>query len=249
MTVEMVTVGAERVLRFRDMHSGHAFQVTTPEAHPDLWQRYLAGAQRVYRRFGVESALEYESVADGRSTALFFAALDHDGEVVGGLRAQGPYAGAAEAHGLTAWTGEPGEDALRTMIDARAPEGIVEVKAVWVDREAAHRSALGAAVARCVVHAAWLLGARWGFATSAGHGIERYMSSGARISEEVDAVAYPDRRYRTVPLWWDTHAHSEYATRNQSALIVLERAALRASGRICPRVAAAERSAERSIAP
>ncbi|WP_174375435.1 hypothetical protein [Nocardia higoensis] len=248
MTVEMVTVGAERVLRFRDMHSGHAFQVTTPEADPELWRRYLAGAHRVYHRFGVESALEYESVADGRSTALFFAAVDQDGEVVAGLRAQGPYSGSAEAHGLSAWAGEPGEDALRAMIDERAREGIVEVKAVWVDRAAAHRSALGAAVARCVVHAAWLLGARWGFATSAGHGIDRYLSSGARIADEVAAVAYPDQRYRTVPLWWDTHAHSAYATRNQSALIVLERAALRAWGRTCPRPAVAEAVAGRPTA-
>src|SRR5690606_1138706 len=178
-------------------------------------------------------------------TALFFAAVDHDGKVVGGLRAQGPYAGSAEAHGLSAWTGEPGEDALRAMIDERAPEGIVEVKAVWVDREARHRPALGAAVARCVVHAAWLLGARWGFATSAGHGIERYLSSGARIADEVAAVAYPDQRYRTVPLWWDTHAHARHATRNQSALIVLERAALRASGRTCPPLSAAGRPAAR----
>lgn len=248
MTVEMVTVGAERVLRFRDMYSGHAFQVTTPAAHPDLWQRYLAGAHRVYRRFGVESALEYESVADGASTALFFAAVDPDGEVVAGLRVQGPYSGSAEAHGLSAWAGQPGEDVLRAMIDDRAPEGIVEVKAVWVDRRAAHRSALGAAVARCVVHAAWLLDARWGFATSAEHGIERYTSSGARIAEQVGAVAYPDHRYRTVPLWWDTHAHLSHATRTQSALIVLERAALRAWRTTCPRSAAAAPAAGKSIA-
>jgi len=248
MTVEMVTVGAERVLRFRDMYSGHAFQVTTPDAHPELWRRYLAGAHRVYRRFGVESALEYETVADGGSTALFFAAIDSDGEVVAGLRAQGPYAGAAEAHGLSAWAGEPGEDTLRAMIDERAPEGIVEVKAVWVDREAKHRSALGAAVARCVVHAAWLLGARWGFVTSAGHGTDRYMSSGARIADEVTAVAYPDQRYRTVPLWWDTHSPLAHASRNQSALIVLERSALRAWGTSCLRPAAVVPAAGRPMA-
>lgn len=248
MTVEMVTAGAERVLRFRDMQSGHAFQVTTPDAQPELWRRYLAGADRTYRRFGVESALEYETVADGRSTTLFFAAVDPAGEVVAGLRAQGPYAGAAEAHGLSAWSGEPGEDALRAMIDRRAPEGIVEVKAVWVDREAEHRAALGAAVARCVVHAAWLLGARWGFATSAGHGIDRYLSSGARIAEEITAVAYPDQRYRTVPLWWDTHAPLAHASRSQGSLIVLERAALRAWATTCPRPAVVEPAAGRPAA-
>uniref|UniRef100_UPI0024542FCC hypothetical protein n=1 Tax=Nocardia farcinica TaxID=37329 RepID=UPI0024542FCC len=203
------------------------------------------GALRDNRRNGVETALQNEPGADGHSTTLFFPAADHDGEVVGGLRAQGPYAGAEQAHGLAAWAGEPGEDVLRAMIDARAPEGVVEVKAVWVDRSAAHRAALGAAVARCAVHAAWLLGARWSFATSAGHGIERYRSSGARVAEEVEPVAYPDERYRTVPLWWDTHAHARHATRNQSALIVLERAALRASGRTCPPLSAAGRPAAR----
>ncbi|WP_280490133.1 hypothetical protein [Nocardia farcinica] len=235
MTVETVAVGAggareTEVLRFRDMQSGYVFHVTTPDAHPDLWRRYLGGALQVYRQYGVESALEYDRVTDGRSTSLFFAAVDPEGAIVAGLRAQGPYRSAAEAHGLGAWTGRPGEAALRTMIGDRIGEGVVEAKAVWVSREAAHRPHLGAAVARCVVHSAWLLGARWGFATTAEHSIALYRSSGGRVAGEIAPVPYPDERYRTVPLWWDTTSYRLHATRSQSALTMIERAALRAWG-------------------
>ncbi|MEV0030473.1 hypothetical protein [Nocardia sp. NPDC050793] len=232
MAVETVAVGAvgacdAEVLRFRDMHSGYVFHVAPPGAHPDLWRRYLRGALRVYRHYEVEPALEYEKVSDGRSTSLFFAAVDPSGEVVAGLRAQGPYLLEDEVHGLGAWAGRPGEAHLRAMIADRIHQGIVEVKAVWVTRDGiAHRAQLGAAISRCVVHAAWLLGARFGFVTAAAHTARLYESSGGRIAVGVPAVPYPDDRYRTVPFWWDTHACRTSATKLQGSLLALERAAL-----------------------
>ncbi|MCP2296077.1 hypothetical protein APR11_002505 [Nocardia amikacinitolerans] len=232
MTVETVAVGAfgardAEVLRFRDMHSGYVFHVAPPDAHPDLWRRYLRGALRVYRHYEVDPALEYEKVSDGRSTSLFFAAVDPAGRVVAGLRAQGPYLVEDEVHGLGAWAGRPGEADLRAMIAERIREGIVEVKAVWVARNGiAHRAQLGAAISRCVVHAAWLLGARFGFVTAAAHTARLYESSGGRIAEGVPPVPYPDDRYRTVPLWWDTRAYRANASKLQGSLLALERAAL-----------------------
>lgn len=232
MTVEAVAIGAgdardAEVLRFRDMHSGFVVQVATPDAHPDLWRRYLSGALDVYRQYGVERALEFDRVADGRSTSLFFAAVDGDGQVVAGLRAQGPYRNPDEVHGLGAWTGRPGAGALREALAERMDEGVVEAKAVWVTRAGlACRSQLGAAVARCVVHAAWLLGARYGFVTAAAHSARLYESSGGRIAKGIPPVPYPDDRYRTVPLWWDTRAYRTHATKLQGSLLALERATL-----------------------
>lgn len=231
MTVETIAVGPggtrdAEVLRFRDMHSGYVFHIATPEVHPDLWRRYLRGALRVYRYYDVDRALEYDRVETGGSTALFCAAVDPAGAVVAGLRAQGPYLVADEVHALGAWAGRPGESELRAMIADRIPEGVVEVKAAWVSREAANRSALGSAVSRCVVHAAWLLGARFGFVTTASHGIERYRSSGGRVADRIPSVPYPDDRYQTVPVWWDTRTYRSFATKLQSSLITLERAAL-----------------------
>lgn len=231
MTVETIAVGPggtrdAEVLRFRDMHSGYVFHIATPQAHPDLWRRYLHGALRVYRHFGVDHALEYDSVVDGHSTSLFFTAVDPAGAVLAGLRAQGPYGVADEVHALGAWAGRPGADQLRTVVAERIPEGIVEVKAVWVAREAEHRTALAAAVSRCVVHAARLLDARFGFVTTATRNIGLYRSSGGYVADRIPSVPYPDDRYRTVPLWWDIRTYRSLATKLQSSLIALERAAL-----------------------
>ena len=42
--------------------SGHHVVVSTPEAEPDLWQAYLDGAERVYGSYGVEAALELDTM-------------------------------------------------------------------------------------------------------------------------------------------------------------------------------------------
>ncbi|MFQ6325738.1 hypothetical protein ACLMAL_06310 [Nocardia sp. CWNU-33] len=233
MTVEVIAVGPggtrdAEVLRFRDMHSGYVFHVTTPEAHPELWRRYLRGALQVYRHYDVDHALEYDKVENGCTTTLFCTAVDPSGEVVAGLRAQGPYSAVEDVHALGAWAGRPGADALRTMIAERIPEGVVEVKAVWVARNAPRRSALTAALSRCVVHATWLLDARFGFVTTASHSLELYRSSGGRVADRIPSVPYPDDRYHTVPVWWDTQAYRSFATKLQTSLIALEQAALEA---------------------
>ncbi|MGY4099772.1 hypothetical protein ACW2Q0_09465 [Nocardia sp. R16R-3T] len=231
MTVETVAVGPggthdAEVLRFRDMYSGYVFHVATPQAHPDLWRRYLCGALQVYRHYGVDHVLEYDSVVDGRSTSLFFAAVDPSGAVVAGLRAQGPYRMADEVQALRAWAGRPGADGLRTMVADRIPEGVVEVKAVWVARAVEHRAALAAAVSRCVVHAARLLDARFGFVTTATRNITLYRSSGGYVADRTPSVPYPDDRYRTVPMWWDIQTYRTLATKLQGSMTALECAAL-----------------------
>jgi hypothetical protein len=76
---------------YYDPSSGCHFVVAPSAAQPDLWAAFLDGARSSYRRFGVERVLEYEQTRDGKSTALFFVALDGDGQVAGGMRAQGPY--------------------------------------------------------------------------------------------------------------------------------------------------------------
>ncbi|MFX0576005.1 hypothetical protein [Nocardia nepalensis] len=231
MTVETIAVGPggtrdAEVLRFRDMHSGYVFHVATPQAHPDLWRRYLRGALQVYRHYGVDHALEYDSVVDGRSTSLFFAAVDPTGAVVAGLRAQGPYGVADEVHALGAWAGRPGSAELRAMVADRIPEGVVEVKAVWVARAAEQRAALAAAISRCVVHAARLLDARFAFVTTATRNIGLYRSSGGYVADRIPSVPYPDDRYRTIPMWWDARTYRSLAAKLQSSLIALEHAAL-----------------------
>ncbi|WP_039801006.1 hypothetical protein [Nocardia araoensis] len=231
MTVDLIAVVPRNsrgrgVRRYYDAQSECAFFVSEPGAQPELWDRYLHGARDVYRRFGVEHALEYETVADGASSSLFFAALDADGGMVAGVRMQGPYTDPRQAHALVEWAGQPGADDLRQMIADRIPQGVIEAKGAWVARDAANRGELSAAISRTVLHGARLLGARYGFATVASFTVARHEACGAVAAEHIPAVPYPDERYRTVPLWWDTRGHAASAEESQRSLTQREQHAL-----------------------
>ncbi|MBF6350479.1 MULTISPECIES: hypothetical protein [Nocardia] len=239
MTVETIAVGHEdphprhgRAAGFRDHVSGYEFCATTPEHSPDLWHRYLTGAREAYRHFGNEEVLEYDTIADGSSTALFFAATDTAGAVVGGLRVQGPYTGVTEIDSLRPWAGRPGAADLNLMMARRLPRGVVESRAAWVDRRAARRNELAAAISRCIAHAPHLLGARYGFATVASFTTERHRASGGVVAQAIPSVPYPDERYRTVPIWWDTSTYPVFADRLQYLMM---RGELRAMGLAEPR--------------
>ncbi|MGQ4598285.1 hypothetical protein [Nocardia sp. R6R-6] len=230
MTVDLTAVVPENsrgrgVFRYYDA-ADCAFFVAEPSIQPELWHRYLNGAREVYQRFGVEHALEYESVVDGRSTSLFFVALDAGGDIVAGVRIQGPYAAAQQAHALVEWAGHPGADKLTRMIDDRIPEGVVEAKGAWVARDAPNRADLSAAISRTALHAARIRGARYGFATVASFTAGRHQSCGAVPAEGIAAVPYPDERYQTVPLWWDTRSYPAFADESQRSLIQAEQQAL-----------------------
>ena len=106
-----------------------------------------------YRQHGVESAVDYDHVRDGASTSLFVAAVESDGRVVGGFRVQGPYTRVDQAYALREWAGREGTTELRRQIGRRLSEGVIEVKAVWVDRDADRHDALTAVLARMFVHA------------------------------------------------------------------------------------------------
>lgn len=211
---------------FLDRASGCRFRVATPEGAPELWARYLDGAVRTYRHFGVEHALELGAVADGGSTAFFFAATDPAGRVVAGVRIQGPYRRVVDVSSLHAWDGRPGDSALRMMMAGRMPFGVVEGRGAWVGRDAAARGALGAAVSRCLAHAPRLLGARFCFATVASFTAARHATSGGVAAVEIPAVPFPDERYRTVPIWWDTRTYRRVAAPEQYAAMRIEQAEL-----------------------
>ncbi|MET7771591.1 hypothetical protein [Nocardia sp. NPDC005366] len=222
MTVEAIAVVPEDSLdggisRFLDERSGCTFFVAAPAACPALWDEYLRGAQEVYRHFGVESALEYEQIRDGMSTALFFLGIDPSGTAVAGVRMQGSYTDVDQVRGVSDWAGHRGAEDLRRMVADRIPAGVIEAKGAWVARDAPHRSALSDVVSRTVLHGARLLDARFGFATVATFTVQRHRASGAVVAEHIPSVPYPDARYETVPIWWDTHTYPAVADRSQSA--------------------------------
>ncbi len=222
----------EGMLRFRDAESGCTFVAGSPRVHPALWRQCMDGALRVYRHYGAEAALEYDSVIDGGSTTLFFVALDTDGNAVAGVRAEGPHRHVDEVHAIADWAGRPGEAAFRRMVAEQIADGVIETKAGWVARESPDRRALASGVARAIVHSMALLRVRYGVGVSPEHALARYVSSGARVPWWIPATSYPDDRYRTVPVWWDMRTFRTVAADAQVRLIDAELAELTGNGAV-----------------
>jgi len=215
-----------RVGSYYDWSSECHFVVARPSVQPDLWAAYLGGARTSYRRFGVERVLEYEQTRDGKSTTLFFAALDQDGQVAGGMRAQGPYLHTDQAHAVTEWAGQVGAATLRAEISDRIPSGVIEMKTGWVSRDAPRRPELTAALARVFVHSMMLLNARYALGTVAAHAVRCWQSTGGVVSTGVTPVAYPDDRYLTAPMWWDREAYADLVAADQLPRLIDESAQL-----------------------
>ncbi|TQF73958.1 hypothetical protein FK531_04600 [Rhodococcus spelaei] len=186
-----------------DPRSQCRFVAARPAAEPALWSEYLAGAQLGYHKYGAEKALEYEATCDGSSTALFFVAISSDGSVIGGLRAQGPYSSAEQAHAIVEWAAHPGAKAVRTMISDRLPFGVVEMKAAWVADHASHRRELLRSLAGIGYCTLEMLDVQFLLATAAEHVLQLWVSSGGEVAEHIPATPYPDERYRTRMMWWD----------------------------------------------
>lgn len=218
------------VAQYFDRQSGHRVLVSRPEDQPGLWLAYLAGARASYRRHDVESVLEYDDVVDGRSTALFFAAVDRTQRVVGGMRVQGPYLDPDEAHAVKEWAGRNGTEELRLEIARRIPDGVIEMKTGWVSDEAENRKALAGAMARVFVHSLRLMDVRFAMGTVGQHAIRRWRTCGGVVSDRVAPVAYPDDRHSTVLMWWDRRTFADLANDEQLPLILDESAQLEGVG-------------------
>ena len=201
---------------------------TTPAQRPTLWRAFVDGALRSYSHFGVEKALEYDRIIDGSTTSMFLVALDDAGEPVGGLRAQGPYSKPHQTHADIEWSKSwIGRAALRRMVSARLANGVVEMKTVWsaVDRTRHGAPGYFGAIGASLVAAA--SGCRHTLATSAEHAVGPYLDSGAVMATHIDAVAYPDDRYRTRILWWDQNTVPLFATAEKLAQITFAVESLR----------------------
>lgn len=195
--------------------------VSRPDADRGLWEEYLRGAEKSYRRHGVERALDVAAIRDGADTAMFWATLDSKGRVIGGLRAKGPLLSADDSHATVEWAGQPGLAAVRKMITDRVPFGVLELKSAWTtdDRDRAQR--LSTALARTPFHAMTLLDIQFCMATSAPHVLERWRTSGAVVAA-IPATPYPDERYRTKMMWYDRRTFVNYAVPEQVPKILQE---------------------------
>ncbi|MCD2188293.1 hypothetical protein [Actinomycetospora soli] len=169
--------------------------VTTPRSDPGLWAAHLDGLDRLYAEHGVSEA----SRVDEDRTSLVFTALDPAGEVLAGIRSDGPLAAAEDAQALEVWGGAA---SVRAVIERWIPDGLVEAKGFWMARSFAGRRELIASMKRTPVLAGAVLGARWAMGTAA-HTMRLFRAAGATVVDTVPAVPYPDARYRTSLAYWD----------------------------------------------
>jgi hypothetical protein len=208
-------------LSWRDPDIGCTLVLSQPAVDPDLWAEFSLGAQRSYRKHGVESALDVDALRDGADTVMFFAVIDDAGRMVGGLRAKGPLRSADDSHAVVEWAGQPGQQAVRDMITDRIPFGVLEMKAGWVIDDPDRNRSLTRVLARSPFHIAALLGIQFFTCTAATYVLNRWRSSGGVVAP-IPATPYPDDRYRTKMIWWDRRDFINHAEPEQVAKILME---------------------------
>jgi hypothetical protein len=201
--------------------------MSQPHIDHELWNDFLGGAERSYRRHGVERVLDVAAIRDGGDTSLFWVTIDSAGRVVGGVRAIGPLVAAEDSHALVEWAGHPGLSAVRTMIADRLPFGVVEIKSAWVNADNGRNGSLSDVLARAPLHSTTALNVQFAMATAASHAITRWISSGGIVATRIPATPYPDDRYRTQIMWWDRNTFTDHAEPAQAATALSEMRSLR----------------------
>ncbi|OBF12986.1 hypothetical protein [Mycobacterium sp. ACS4331] len=209
-----------------DPDTGCTLLLARPQDEPELWDEYLAGAERSYRKHGVECALDIDEIRDGSDTVLFFVSIDDTGRIVSGVRAKGPLRGADDSHAVVEWDGQPGLAAVRKMIDDRAPFGILEMKTAWVADDPDRARSLTKVIARSGFHAMAMMDIQFCMATAGEYILDRWRSSGGVVASHIPPTPYPDERYNTKMMWWDRRTFTQYAEPEQLAKILRETAML-----------------------
>jgi hypothetical protein len=219
-----MTVGRFRLgerLSWRDADIETTLILSQPDVDPDLWGEFARGAEHSYRKHGVERALDVDLLRSGSDTLLFCAAIGDDGRMLGGLRAKGPLRSADDSHAVDEWENQPGQQTVRDMINDRVPFGVMEMKSGWVIDDADATRSIPAALARSGFYMSALTGYQFFMATAAAFVINRWKTSGGLVAP-IPATPYPDERYQTKMIWWDSRDFINHAEPWQVAKILTE---------------------------
>ncbi len=213
-----------RNLSWRDPDTECQLVLSQPATDPELWTKYCEGALARYRRSGIECAVDTDEMHSSKLTLMFIAALDNDGRVIGGLRAVGPLRSACESHAFSEWAGQPGQQDVWQVISDRLPAGILELKTAWVSADRDRNRPVVKALARAPIHMMGLLGIRFCMGTAA-HALDRWSSSGGVVAT-IAATPYPDERYQTKMIWWDSREFAKHAEPEQVSKAHIETTSL-----------------------
>jgi hypothetical protein len=210
-----------QALSWHDPDSDCTLVISQPSTDRGLWAEYALGAQRSYRKHGVECALDVDALRNGVDTIMFFAMINDAGRMVAGVRAKGPLRFADDSHAVVEWAGQPGQEAVRNMLNDRVPFGVLEMKSAWATGDPDRNPCLTSAVARSAFHMMALLDIQFCMATAAAYALSQWRSSGGVVAS-IPATPYPDKRYQTKMMWWDRRNFVNYAEPAQVAKILME---------------------------
>jgi molybdopterin/thiamine biosynthesis adenylyltransferase len=203
---------------FVDHASGVRFEGHHPLERPDLWRRYLDGAEGVYRSYGFEETLHRREFEDGSGVPLFFLGFSPDGEAVAGVRFHGPLESSHQAALIEEMADSPDINEIAALIDGEVRFGAIESKGAWSKGEAVVGQRLAVALSRCFVHAMNWLGAEFAIAAVS----DRLLTVGAvtgAVQVGTSWVPFPDERYRTVAVAFRRTLSYELSSEsNQQAL-------------------------------
>ncbi len=194
------------------------FEGHHPAERPDLWKKYLDGAEGKYRSFGFEETLHRKDLEAGNGVSLFFLAYDTDNNVVGGVRVHGPLENRHHAAIMSEMAASSEIEEIGQVLDKEMRLGVIEFKGAWSEGEAAVGHRLLVTFSRCVIHALNWLGAEFAIAAVADRMLPVGELTGViRIGST--SVAFPDERYRTVAVSYRRNLSYELSTpENQVAL-------------------------------
>lgn len=211
----------DRNLSWWDADTECQFVLSQPALDPHLWQEYVAGSYRSYRRHDVECALDHAALRTGHDTVMFFVALDKTLQMLAGVRAVGPLRSPDDAHAVVEWTGQQEQQAVRAMIADRVPFGILEMKTAWKVNDPARNCSLTEILARIGFHMSALLDVQFFMATAATFLLDKWRTSGGVVAPIPD-TPYPDERFQTRLMWWDRRTFAKHATPDQASKIHVE---------------------------
>lgn len=193
-----------------------------PEHSPEAWRNYVDGLVNTYDGWGVGQIVD-EAQLLGEGCSLFWLLHDLSGQLLGGIRAEGPFRSIEDYAGIHEMADSPDHAQVRAELGAAVDGGLIEAKGGW---SVPDHPGLGAVLGRCIAHSVWWFDVPVGFCSSALHAQSVWERSGARRQDGVAPAPYPDASYETSLMIWDGD-YERRMTPQQRRMLLCDRRYLR----------------------
>ena len=184
---------------------GVRFLLCPPNSSPFLWAAYRAGAEAAYARYGVTQALRLPDSTVDDQHPWFAVTLDADGEVVAGLRVNGPLEVPEDAAARRELSSSPAaERRITEILERTLPDGVIEIKGFWVQNGTPGHREIAKILTGSTRRIASVIGVRHALCTASEHAAGHWREAGGVPLMSVPAVPYPTAEYSTRVHWWDS---------------------------------------------